>query len=363
MELTPIQIRGKRRRKGDPPPAPRSKRPRNKDDKKRNMKPRPKASDIQRSLPLEILEQIFWWSENVNLPKASPLLGSRLSGPPTLRKTFNQAFGPTWDVWFGCIRGSIVLEDPDEHLEINSYSGWATDKGAFGGNPDFQSAVLNESWVTIDLILDCWDIWVRKYARNRTLVHAPLWKDPGSINPAEPYDAYVEQNLDVVTEPGQIKEARHYFFHDYKLHRQFLEDMGNQWSPLWTGRFNWMQVHPDTRFPEALLTGPWDEAATQKLFWLVRGFPEIWAHRSETIASWEVTKPGYLTALRAVNITVLHLFKMLDVPSFWPIHVQEEVADEVAAFIQELRQAQADPLTIHWLEIELICVQSRRLNP
>ncbi|KAI0143767.1 hypothetical protein GGR57DRAFT_482898 [Xylariaceae sp. FL1272] len=356
MELTPIKIRSKRRRKGDPPQAPQSKRPRNKDSKTRNTKPLPKASDIQRSLPLEILEQIFWLSENVNLPKASPLIGSRLSGPPTLRKTFTQAFGPTWDVWFGITPGNIWLMDEDASLRINSYYGWETDRQRFGGNPDFQSAVLNESWVNIDLILDCWDIWVRRYARDRSLVHAAPWKDPETIT--EPYESYVERHTEIATGSSQIREARHYFHRDYELHHQFLGDMRNCQTPVWDGGYNWMQIHPDTRVPETLLTGPWDEAATQKLFWIVRNTPGVWARRPDTLASWEVTKLGYLNALRAANLTVLHLFRMLDVRSSWPVHVREEVAGLVYASIKELTQAQTDRVTGHWLRIELIWMDS-----
>ena len=106
MNLTPIRVRGKpnsaaaTKRKavsrasdsaapGNDATEPSSKRPR--------MKKAVKTSLVERELPLEILERIFIFSENLNLARASPLLGRMLSGRPTLVALVIQAFGPTWD--------------------------------------------------------------------------------------------------------------------------------------------------------------------------------------------------------------------------------------------------------------------------
>jgi hypothetical protein len=133
MDLTPIRVRGKRRAQGELPLAPSLKRPKDLGQKKQVRVRRPKASNIEKSMPLEVLERIFWFSENINLPRASPRLGTLLSGPSTLRETFLSAFGPTWEVWFGCIYG----QDKD-YFVVHSYVGWQDDADRFGGNPNFQ---------------------------------------------------------------------------------------------------------------------------------------------------------------------------------------------------------------------------------
>lgn len=130
MELTPIKVRGKRRAQNQPVNEPPQKRShRDQSTKKKSKIRRPKFSDLEKSMPLEVLEQIFWLSENVNFPRASPRLGRLLSGPATLRETFLCAFGPTWDNYFSKRQSSVVyLEWTDLVLRENGFS----------GNPDFQ---------------------------------------------------------------------------------------------------------------------------------------------------------------------------------------------------------------------------------
>lgn len=93
MAPTPILIRGKRKRavssKTSSPvlPAPPPTR----------RRVRPRSTPFGNRLPLEILEHIFLLSENVNLARASPLLGFRLSNRQTLVELVAAAFGPTWE--------------------------------------------------------------------------------------------------------------------------------------------------------------------------------------------------------------------------------------------------------------------------
>lgn len=132
MELTPIRIPGKRRKKGEPAPAKKAKRDvtRSQTMKKPKSKPKkPLGSYLERELPLEIIERIFWASETTNLAKASPRIGHMLSGLSTRRATFLNAFGPTWDVWFGCLKAGPG---------VKSYYGWQEDASRFGGSPGFQ---------------------------------------------------------------------------------------------------------------------------------------------------------------------------------------------------------------------------------
>lgn len=78
-------------------------------------------------LPVEILERIFHFSENVNFPMSSLYIGWKLSPASFLMELIIRAFGPTWSVWLGCAT-----------REVHSYIGWRTDSGRFGGDPKFQ---------------------------------------------------------------------------------------------------------------------------------------------------------------------------------------------------------------------------------
>jgi hypothetical protein len=140
MKLTPIRVPGKRRPKGEPPlvfdVAPRKKRLRRATSKAKVVTLKPKVSYLERDFPLEIVERIFWMSENVNFARSGLRLGYLLSGISTRRETFLRAFAPTWDVWFGCVKG------PDATTQ--SYHDWQADSSRFGGNPEFQVGAASQ---------------------------------------------------------------------------------------------------------------------------------------------------------------------------------------------------------------------------
>jgi len=140
MELTPIKVRGKRRAKGDPPVAASSKRhktPKQETQRQLARARLPKASNIEKSMPLEILERIFWYSENVNFPRASPRLGWLLSGPSTLRGTFLRAFAPSWHLGSASAAGTDSIPT-DSEGDIRREG----DVDRLNGNPDFQVRFL-----------------------------------------------------------------------------------------------------------------------------------------------------------------------------------------------------------------------------
>ncbi|KAK9414263.1 hypothetical protein SUNI508_02362 [Seiridium unicorne] len=323
MELTPIRIPGKRRRKGEPPivfdTIPRKEKGKGKSKRtKRQKVVKPRASYLERQLPLEIMERIFWMSENVNFAKSGPRVGHLLSGESTRRATFMQAFGHTWDVWFGC--------HSDNDTGIRSYHGWQEDPARFGGNPDFQSALLRYSWVDVSFILDCMDAWVKRSARNRFFQHQKLWGDSNSL-----------RKLD--DDPGgfgNFRSARQYFEHDYdafcsKVHHDL---------PALNGQPSLIEIHPDTQIPDNLLTGPWDEGATQKLFWLVRAGARLSADQT-----WETTLEGYHKAIAGnsefrdgdINLPVIRLILILG-GNHWP----QYVADSELAKLQDKEETLRD---------------------
>ncbi|KAH9884866.1 hypothetical protein F4778DRAFT_522866 [Xylariomycetidae sp. FL2044] len=314
MELTPIAIPGKRRRKGAMPVISMPKRPKERSKTKPKRPRAPKASYMEKELPLEVLERIFWFSENVNFPRSSHRIGRLLSGGPTLRETFIHAFAPTWDVWYGCIRtgrtgGPIV----------QSYFGWDQDSARFGGNPDFQSDLLEFPWTNVSFILQCWELWARRNARDR------FYPYPEARNPPAP--GSFESSAICPSHAGEVSGPSEIFLHDYNLCLQSL-DVADYTEILQC--VNLIEVHRDTRIPDRLLTGPWDEEAVQKLFWLVRA-----GARLSPEQTWEVTLQGFWNAIREDeddgptqnrSRLIIKILDILSASKTWPEHLIDEYA-------------------------------------
>ncbi|CAJ2504230.1 Uu.00g116240.m01.CDS01 [Anthostomella pinea] len=322
MYLTPIRVRGKRRRPGEPSAIHLPKRPKTKTQKK-HRKPRAmRASYFEREVPLEVLERIFWFSENVNLPRCSPRFGRLLSGPSTLRETFIAAFGPTWDVWYGCVQ-----DTKRNARTVHSYTGWDHDSDRFGGNPVFQSALLEYPWANISFILDCFDLWVRRHARDRPFEHIKIWGNSESAD-----DGATAESSDGTS---KVREAKYYFLHDYHAFRQVEEHETSATAAAYLQELapaSWIEVHRDTRIPDDLLTGPWNDEALQKLFWLVRA-----GARLSPEQTWEITQEGFQNAVSDtkpptgnLNLTVIRLLDILGAFKTWPIHIGVEEYEKLA---------------------------------
>jgi hypothetical protein len=55
-------------------------------------------SQLER-LPVELLEKVYLFALNINLPMASPIIGGKLSSDLIYHKSVMAAFGPTWAHW------------------------------------------------------------------------------------------------------------------------------------------------------------------------------------------------------------------------------------------------------------------------
>ena len=131
MALTPISIRGKRK------PAKASSNASKPLDLVPRKAQRSLASVLAtqtyrsraslESLPAEILESIFLYSASLSLPRASAVIGLKLSSKATRLRAFIWAFHDTWDQWFGIPR--IMLHKPDPQREAH---------GACDGDPILQ---------------------------------------------------------------------------------------------------------------------------------------------------------------------------------------------------------------------------------
>lgn len=288
MPLTPIRVRGKR----NFPAVAKTKKRAMKDDapssKRRQLRP-PKKSLMEREIPLEIMELIFHYSENVNFPRASPLLGRLLSGRQTLVATIIGAFSPTWDVTFGLSGGLIyplghpVAKAPAPPILPNKFP-----LGDIPGNTDFQvrmpnplhttkhanhpaqSAVLACGWATIEFILEAQELWALQSSRRRvSSLEAKGRVHPDDSQPDDPRKGG----------PGQF-HAYACFASDFDRTDSLPSRMPNDAQ---RNQPSYLDVRPNVRIPDSLVTGPWDEEMVRRLVWLRRGGALL--HESQT---WEV---------------------------------------------------------------------------
>lgn len=136
--LTPIPVKGKgapRKIWKAPDPQRVLKRQRNEDASsddgkvgtaRRRLKTKRPAAPIE-LLPAEILERILLISMNFNFLRSSSRIGYRFSTKSFLTGLVVEAFGPTWEVWFGCPVNKIC-----------SYRNFRWDSERVGGDPKFQ---------------------------------------------------------------------------------------------------------------------------------------------------------------------------------------------------------------------------------
>ncbi|RYP47886.1 hypothetical protein DL768_006147 [Monosporascus sp. mg162] len=310
MKLTPIHIPGKRRRKGEPPPPRKSKRTRKNNEKKglakASKEPSRKGSYIE-NMPLEILEPIFLYAENVNLARASPLIGNMLSGISTRRWVFIHAFAPTW-----CregIHGENLLDwDP---------------------NPAHQSALLEYSWANMRFIAECFELCVRQYPDIMVShdIFGDLVGDEDGQGNGVAEAATPEEADESGAEETEVTAAERCFLRHYAAFRggERIVD-----TALLTRSDQVTMMETETRIPDALLAGPWGEEALKKLYWLVRA-----GARVQDDQTWELTYPGFRLAVEdglsddGFGMSALALFKHLGVWLSWPPHVLEEAYELV----------------------------------
>lgn len=139
MKLTPIRVRGKRKLPSSTTslvPRP-SKMQRSIEDIKHTRQLRPRMN-LDR-LPAETLENILLYSGSISLPRASPVIGAKLSSRVTLLRFFIWAFHDTWDQWFG-IPATISLQGPltKEHMQHSLNNLRPTKSWPCAGDPELQ---------------------------------------------------------------------------------------------------------------------------------------------------------------------------------------------------------------------------------
>ncbi|CAK7271737.1 hypothetical protein SEPCBS119000_004760 [Sporothrix epigloea] len=119
-----------------------------------------KYTPFDQYFPHEIIERIFFYSENLNLALASPRLSLMLSSRHTLRDLVLQAFAPCWDAAQNlCSSTKNPTRKETTASEISAQAA-------------LKSKILNCPWARMDLMLDAQQVWLRKNrARGKSYVH------------------------------------------------------------------------------------------------------------------------------------------------------------------------------------------------
>ncbi|KAJ4322994.1 hypothetical protein N0V84_004525 [Fusarium piperis] len=292
MNFTPVHIRGKRKTPSDNKPSklrPNPSHPKDDDNGPSSKKMKRSLSNVLasrslrgrptlQSLPTEILEMIFLYSESLSLPRSSPLIGAKLSSRVTLLRHFMWTFHDTWIEWFGI------------PVTCN------TSRDLVDGDARLQSEVFELPWVKIDFILQAQQTWADTHAKDRHYEHCLPKLDMGR-NPV-----IYSSDHPVHGHKGEFN-ARQCFEADYQA--------VSSWEPA-RGVECWAQcdVHPDFQAPHSLITGPWDEEKLRRLFWLRRAG---WAfHWDSESVDWEYRLECLRNAFVDAPVPSLLMTNLLD---------------------------------------------------
>lgn len=144
-----------------------------KDPKKRTLKTikSKRKMSLLEKLPTELLERVFQFCLNLDLPKASPVIAGKLSSSTVFNWTVLRIFGPSWER--GYAREKMVGgKDHDDRVE----RGEDVEEGEENG--EMQSAVLRCRWASLEVLLRAKEVWIQKYAGDRPF--KPLCKSTPS---------------------------------------------------------------------------------------------------------------------------------------------------------------------------------------
>ncbi|KAJ2895369.1 hypothetical protein MKZ38_006623 [Zalerion maritima] len=288
MKLTPVKIPGKRWAPNDPnKPPPRDKRrkqpPSTTEAIVKNTKKHKKLMTLtafsfrkngKQHIPIDILEQIFLYSMNLNFPKVNHHLGFLLSGELTLIKTIQAAFGPTWKRYFQRLRGARLPMAADSSPN---------------GDPKFQTAVLKAPWAKFPILHKAFLLWARDQ-KERT--PKPAFTHGNWADAEEPYGVLKAHKNRTCT----MDEPHGRFNADYLAFRESAAIEGEiSVSPEEIRdpeRESWEYacfIHPRTQIPDSLIAGPWKSwEQIHRLFWLLRMGANL-----DEIRLWEICMEGF----------------------------------------------------------------------
>ncbi|KAK3363520.1 hypothetical protein B0T25DRAFT_492352 [Lasiosphaeria hispida] len=350
--MTPIKVKGKKgpRKRAWQPPDPEYLRKKQQQEllsgssggsvptSKRQRTRKPAGAPIEQ-LPPEIIERIFHASQNLAFPRCSLRIGRLLSARTFLLELVVVAFGPTWDVWFGCTRAQVV-----------SYVGWERDVHRFGGNCSFQRAVLACRWMSWAAVVDAQKIWFRRHGAGRHFEREiGVLVTQGVMNRAdEIWDCFEEDWADLKDGCEALLFAEQADGrHDRRALGRLVQQCLHYTSP-------YFDIHFMTKIPDYLIGGPfsWDRA--KLLFWLIRAGATM-----DDDQTWELARRGFNMVMILEDpeliLVMLRLFGSL--PRFfdrWPDHVLKATRGMAAHALESggiHRTSVAWELTVEFIEM------------
>lgn len=321
MYLTPIKVRGKgapatRRVSSQPPSKP------GEDGDNESVtsakKPIVKKAPIER-LPLEILEQIFLDSSELNFPRSSLRIGYMLSSRSCLLRLVISVFAPTWSDSLGkSIRALPIYLWDSKRVPID-----------FAGDPKLQSDILACKWATMDIITGALQVWLLRNGRDYLCDHSET--PPQADNIIIPAQS-----------PSGHNAARAYKHATESLHECF-EFSFRRFATL-QSHFEFStygEVHPAIRIPDALLAGPFDLDMIKKLYWLSRSLIKVKGDQS-----WELAKEGLQNILEHEDdeqaALLIILFEDIGAWDDWPRSARFAARSLVNMNLERRRAANRD---------------------
>lgn len=289
-------------------------RPQKKPRSLRHLKSRRKMSLLEK-LPSELLQEVFLFAKNLNLPRASPILAGKLSAKYTYMRTIVEAFHEAWAPQYEWIKYDAQLVD-----------GHGSPPPLAEGDPKLQAAVLRCRWINFELFKKAQDEWLRRAAIGRDdppeIPHHVLEVHEKDLPSEKLLTHYMTSHGLEETEAEAFRKAWHprkllyrhsvaddLFEPDYEDFRNLVDNLNWEQSPIvswFESRWHWQEpyfkVHEGFEIPAYLLHGPWSDDNLKFLFYLARSLAQVdWFDST----SGEEAVAGLYTAIRTGNLYAL----------------------------------------------------------
>jgi hypothetical protein len=251
----------------------------------KHLKSRRKMSMLER-LPTELLERVFLFSMNLDLPRTSPILAGKLSSDYVYTRTVMNAFDSVWSPQYEWLKYGNDEEGPKfDDMDAN-----------------LQSAILRCRWASLGIMRRAEETW---------LLNTAMGREP----PIEIPDDVMEA-MDIRQQLFRHRATDDLFESDYTEFRIYTETYDwQQGLPEWRWKTPYFKFHPKLQIPNELLHGPWDEERLKWLFYFARaGINLDWVDST----SGEEALSGLYEAVRTGNLYALSLLLSLSLEEHIP---------------------------------------------
>ncbi|KAG4436707.1 hypothetical protein IFR05_007821 [Cadophora sp. M221] len=264
-------------------------------------------------LPTELLERVFQFCLNLDLPKASPVIAGKLSSSTVFNWTVMRVFCPSWERGYAREKlvGGKAQDDPGER------------EGAEEGEEDgeMQSAVLRCRWASLEVLLRAKEVWIQKYAVDRPFTPLYFLKEktiistppPSNLPEPEP-NPDLSNDIDIDSEtidtPPQpqnptprLTPSEHHTA-DFAAFHSFISQPDGPWPWHTITWSSYNEFSPKLEIPHSLLSPPFTPHTLAYLFHLLKSGARI-SWLSST--SGEVALSGLQSAITEGNVQAIHL--------------------------------------------------------